>query len=104
MLAFYCLYSVSCWGSDLLKNMSLEEKVGQLLMVHFHGETINRDAKILVQEVKVGGIIYYNWSNGLTSPEQVQTLSAALQELTKGNRESIPLLIAADQEGGIVCC
>ncbi len=102
VLALSCLCSVSCLRSDLLENMSLEEKVGQLMMVHFHGETVNDEARILVQEVKVGGIIYYNWSNGLTSPEQVQTLSGALQELTKENRSSIPLLIAADQEGGIV--
>ena len=101
-MLFRILACLCCFESDLLKNMSLEEKVGQLLMVHFHGETINEDARILVQDTKVGGIIYYNWSNGLSSPEQVQTLSAGLQELTKGNHKSIPLLIAADQEGGVV--
>jgi beta-N-acetylhexosaminidase len=82
--------------------MSLEEKVGQTLMVHFHGELINDDAKTLVQDTKVGSIIYYNWSNGLTSPAQVQALSAGLQRLAKENRIPIPLLIAADQEGGVV--
>lgn len=82
--------------------MSLEEKVGQILMVHFHGETINDDAKTLVQDTKVGSIIYYNWSNGLISPSQIQALSLGLQELAKGNRIPIPLLIATDQEGGVV--
>lgn len=82
--------------------MSLEEKVGQILMVHFHGEVANDDAKILVQDAKVGSIIYYNWSNGLISPAQVQGLSAGLQQLAKENRIPIPLLIAADQEGGVV--
>ncbi|HRD56133.1 MAG TPA: glycoside hydrolase family 3 N-terminal domain-containing protein [Parachlamydiaceae bacterium] len=82
--------------------MSLEEKVGQILMVHFHGEIANDEAKALVQETKVGAIIYYNWSNGLTSPLQVQALSASLQQLAKENRIPIPLLIAADQEGGVV--
>lgn len=77
--------------------MSLEDKVGQLLMVSFHGEVANEDAKALIQEVKVGGIIYYNWSNGLHSPEQVRNLSAGLQDLAE-----IPLLIATDQEGGVV--
>ena len=79
------------------EGMTLEEKVGQVLMVHFHGEVVNEDAKALVQETKVGSIIYYNWSNGLHSPEQVRSLSADLQALA-----SIPLLIAADQEGGRV--
>lgn len=102
LLAFFCLGTVCCFGSDLLKEMSLEEKVGQILMVHFQGETINDDAKILIQEAKVGSIIYYNWSNGLTSPAQVQALSAGLQQLAKENRIPIPLLITADQEGGVV--
>ena len=82
--------------------MSLEDKVGQLLMVQFYGEVVNDDAKTLIQDTKVGGIIYYNWSNGLTSPKQIQTLSAGLQKLAKDNPSSIPLLIAADQEGGVV--
>ena len=97
-LLFFCLCSVPCFGSNLLKHSSLEEKVGQILMVHFHGEIANEDARTLVQDVKVGGIIYYNWSNGLTSPEQVRTLSADLQKLAR----EIPLLIATDQEGGAV--
>ncbi len=77
--------------------MTLSEKVGQLLMVHFRGEEAGLDAQTLIQEVHVGGIIYYNWANGLHSPSQVQKLSASLQQLA-----SIPLLIAVDQEGGRV--
>ena len=97
-----CCFSFSCFAADKLSSMSLEEKVGQLLMVHFCGETVNDDAKVLIQDTKVGGIIYYNWSNGLHSPEQVQTLSRGLQKVAKENRHGIPLLIAADQEGGLV--
>lgn len=77
--------------------VTLEEKVGQLLMVHFNGEGVNEDARKLIQEVKVGGIIYYTWANGLRSPQQVQSLSEVLQELAE-----TPLLIAIDQEGGNV--
>ncbi len=102
MLTFFCVGACYCFGLDLLKEMSLEEKAGQVLMVHFNGEVVNEDAKTLVQDVKVGGIIYYNWSNGLTSPKQVKALSEDLQKLAKDTSRSIPLLIAADQEGGIV--
>lgn len=77
--------------------MTLEEKVGQLLIAHFSGKVINEDARILVQEVGVGGIIYYEWANGLESPEQVQNLSQGLQRLA-----CIPLFISIDQEGGRV--
>ena len=77
------------------EKMSVEEKVAQTLMVHFHGEEVNKEAIALVQDLKVGGIIYYNWANGLHSQEQVQKLSSDLQKHSK-----IPLLIAVDQEGG----
>ena len=50
---------------------------------------------------KVGGIIYYNWANGLHSPEQIQALSQGLQTLADTNQHPIPLLIAVDQEGGV---
>lgn len=77
------------------EEMRLEEKIGQLLMVHFHGEEANDEARELIQNLHVGGIIYYNWANGLHSPEQVRHLSQGLQSLAK-----LPLIIAVDQEGG----
>jgi beta-N-acetylhexosaminidase len=81
---------------------SLEEKIGQLLMVQFHGESVNEEAETLLRVAKVGAFIYYKWANGLTSPEQVQRLSAGLQALAVSSSSKVPLLIAADQEGGIV--
>lgn len=95
-----------CWASHLsaefVEKMTLEEKAGQLLMVHFHGETANGEAETLICDTKVGGIVYYNWSNGLNSPAQVKNLSSGLQELAENNRLSIPLFIGVDQEGGRV--
>jgi len=91
---FVSLMATVCGITDL----SLEEKVGQVLMPHFLGEGVNDDAKLLIQEGKIGNLIYYTWANGLQDPEQVRTLSQGLQALTN----SIPLLIATDQEGGVV--
>jgi beta-N-acetylhexosaminidase len=86
-----CAAALSCSA------LSIEEKVGQVLMVHFNGEKVNEDARTLVKDLKVGGIIYYRWANGLTSQSQVKELSSELQKMAK-----IPLLIATDQEGGRV--
>jgi beta-N-acetylhexosaminidase len=95
-----------CFGLEnhpySIAKMTLEEKVGQLLLVHFNGEVANEDAKALIQEVYVGGIIYYNWANGLHSLEQIFNLSSGLQKLASQNRMAIPIFIAVDQEGGIV--
>jgi beta-N-acetylhexosaminidase len=99
MLISGMLFCFSC-HADPSQTMSLEEKIGQLLMVHFHGAVANEEAKSLIQDIKVGGIIYYNWSNDLDSPEQVRTLSNGLQNLSMQNNPPIPLLIATDQEGG----
>ncbi len=80
--------------------MSIEEKVGQMFMVYFDGETANENAKKLIQESKVGGIVLYNWANNLENPEKVYKLCHGLQTL---NPAKVPLLIAVDQEGGLVC-
>jgi len=101
-IAFMCLFAFVRLSANTLEKFSLEEKVGQLMMVHFIGKTVNEDAKILIQEIKVGGIIYYNWANGLTSPRQVQDLSVGLQKLTDENLFPFPLFIGVDQEGGRV--
>ncbi len=101
-LAFLGVCALPCYGTSAVQSLSLEEKVGQLLMAHFHGEVANEDARALIQDTKIGGIIYYNWSNGLDSPKQVHLLSAGLQKLVQKNQNPIPLFIAADQEGGVV--
>ncbi|MDP1609039.1 MAG: beta-N-acetylhexosaminidase [Chlamydiales bacterium] len=96
------LFILPCFVFSSLKEMTLEEKVGQILMVHFQGEQANEDAKTLIQKIHVGGIIYYNWANGLYGPEQVLELSSGLQTLAEKNRLAVPLFIAVDQEGGLV--
>lgn len=85
-----------------LDELSIEEKVGQLLMVHFNGEEANDEAKILIQEAYIGSIIYYNWANALSSPQQIRMLSKQLQGLAQQNQSPIPLILAIDQEGGVV--
>ncbi len=91
-----------CFGSSTIDQMTLEEKVGQLLVAHFYGEEANQDAHFLIREVHIGGIIYYNWANGLKSPHQVRLLSDGLQAIACENRLPIPLWIVVDQEGGQV--
>ncbi|WP_158227765.1 glycoside hydrolase family 3 protein [Estrella lausannensis] len=89
----------SCYGG-LIDELSLEEKVGQLLMVHFYGQSANKDSDYLIQDIGVGGIVYFNWCNELKSPMQVQQLSNTLQETAKATLHGIPLFISVDQEGG----
>lgn len=82
--------------------LNLEQKVGQLLLVHFNGKELNDEARRLIDKAHVGGFIYYNWANGLDNPEQVRLLSRSLQDYVKQKSPSIPLFLVVDQEGGRV--
>ncbi len=44
----------------LVANMSDADKVGQLLMIGIHGTTLNDDAKFMLNEYRVGGIILFD--------------------------------------------
>lgn len=101
-IAAFCSLTLATMHASLIDQMSVEEKVGQILMVHFKGEVANAEAEALIQKLYIGSIIYYNWANGLHSPEQVRLLSHGLQALAKKTHMGIPLFIAVDQEGGRV--
>jgi len=90
-------YSLFSFTSLAAFSMTLEEQVGQLLLPHFVGEEINEDAKRLIHEAHVGGFVYYQWTNILRGPQEVKKLSEDLQK-----ESSFPLIIAVDQEGGVV--
>ncbi|MCH9630161.1 MAG: Beta-hexosaminidase [Chlamydiia bacterium] len=85
-----------------IEELSVEEKVGQLLFAHFNGISHTKDAEELVNKALIGGIIYYEFSNPFEDPYQVQALSIDLQNQTKRNKHPIPLFISVDQEGGRV--
>ena len=44
----------------LVANMSDADKVGQLMMIGIHGKTLNDDAKFMLNEYRVGGIILFD--------------------------------------------
>ncbi|MGK5593946.1 MAG: beta-N-acetylhexosaminidase [Parachlamydiaceae bacterium] len=92
---FFCFLQLL--GHFDIDRLSLEEKVGQLLVVHFRGETFNQEASRLLSEVYVGGFVLFPWANGLHSKEQTKELTALLQ-----SNSATPLFIAVDQEGGRV--
>ena len=107
LILLICCFQILSFASSSnnklkVSSLSLEEKVGQLLIAHFEGLDINDEAKTLIENCHVGGIIYYSFSNPFENPEQVQSLSMNLQKLAKSKALGIPLFICADQEGGLV--
>jgi len=82
----------------LVAKMTLEEKIGQLLVVGFHSKQVDPHIRSMIQEYKVGGVILYD--RNMESKRQVSQLTEDLQELALGNDQPIPLMITIDQEGG----
>ncbi len=80
--------------------MTLDEQIGQLLMVGFWGSTPSQEIIDLIQRYQVGNIILF--SRNVRDARQVLELTQGLQMIAKAAGHHYPLLIAIDQENGIV--
>ena len=86
--------------------MSLDVKIGQMLMVGFRGFEVS-DNYPIVQDVRdrhLGGVPLFDYDvvkkeavRNIESPSQVEVLVESLQAAS-----AIPLLVAVDYEGGII--
>ncbi|EGD53120.1 Beta-N-acetylhexosaminidase [Thermoanaerobacter ethanolicus JW 200] len=82
-----------------IDEMTLEEKIGQMLMVGFPSPTYDDHIKELVREYKIGNIILF--SRNVKDGKQLKNLCNDIQkDVIKNTR--IPALISIDQEGGMV--
>ncbi len=86
--------------SNYTDGMTLEEQIGQTLMVGFAGTAAPREVIDLIQRHHVGNIILF--SRNVRDAEQVRTLTRSLQRAAREAGHAHPLLIAIDQENGIV--
>jgi beta-N-acetylhexosaminidase len=80
---------------SLFAELSIEEKIGQILMFPIHGEDFTKQMEDVLNQIHPGGIILYNWANKLTDLEKIKNLTKNLQM-----HSNIPLFIGIDQEGG----
>lgn len=103
----------------LVSRMTLEEKVGQLFVMRVYGHSATapdqadidanlkeigvRTAAELIEKYRVGGIIYFTWAHNTRDPHQIADLSNGIQRASLEQPRGLPLLIATDQEHGIVC-
>jgi beta-N-acetylhexosaminidase len=87
-------------------DVSLEHKIGQMLMIGFRGLQVSKDHFIVrdIQERNLGGVVLFDYDvpsespvRNIESPVQVETLVASLQA-----KADTPLLVAIDHEGGVL--
>lgn len=82
----------------LMEEMSVEEKVGQLLVVGMKGKSFNHEVDRLIRQYHVGGLILLG--KNVSTPSGILQL---LNESKKANADNeIPLFLSVDEEGGRV--
>ncbi|WP_395838929.1 beta-N-acetylhexosaminidase [Archangium violaceum] len=81
----------------LMARLSLEDKVGQLMMVGFAGTEVDGSVEELVRGRRVGGVCLFK--RNIEDSEQVARLNDGLRRLLA---DGIPPFLALDQEGGNV--
>jgi beta-N-acetylhexosaminidase len=84
-------------AQSIVRNMSLDQKLGQMVIVEFYGPTLNGDLNHMIAVNQVSGVLIENKNGNAQTRTQLTTLNASMQKLTH-----IPLFISTDFEGGIV--
>ncbi|WP_163508875.1 glycoside hydrolase family 3 protein [Fodinicola acaciae] len=103
---------------QLIKHMTLEEKVGQLFVTQAWGESATNPsdadkaknqeyfgldtAAQIIQKYHPGGVILFQINNNTNNPQQIAGLTNGLQKAAISSGTHLPLLISTDQEQGIV--
>ncbi|MPQ44929.1 glycoside hydrolase family 3 protein [Clostridium tarantellae] len=96
----------------IVSNMTLEEKIGQMLMLDFRKwnlngcfeedfTEINDEVANIIEKYDLGGVILF--AQNVKGTKQTTKLVHDLQQVAINDKDgNLPLLITIDQEGGIV--
>lgn len=79
-----------------IKEMTLDEKIGQMVIVGFDGYTIDDSVRAMIQDYHVSGFILYG-RNVESSSQLLELINSLKRENAKNNK--FPLFISVDEEG-----
>ncbi|MEK4111182.1 beta-N-acetylhexosaminidase [Paenibacillus sp. DS2363] len=83
---------------EQLSSLTLEEKIGQMILAGVQGTTLDDQAKQMITDQKVGGIIFY--ANNVSTLEGTAKFVQSIKEANQSN--PVPIFMSVDQEGGKV--
>lgn len=83
---------------EQLNSLTLEEKIGQMILAGVQGTTLDDQAKQMITDQKVGGIIFY--ANNVSTLEGTAKFVQSIKEANQSN--PVPIFMSVDQEGGKV--
>ncbi len=87
--------TVQQYAALLTQQLSLNDELGQMMMVQLVGQDLTPDAIQMINAQGAGGILFF--AANIQSAGQIKGLTAQAQKIA-----SIPLLMSIDQEGGVV--
>lgn len=81
----------------IMQRMTLNQKLGQLMLVQFVGPSYSPDLSTMVSQFDVGAVLIFAANNNIESKPQLKGLIQQMQ-----SNSSVPLMVSIDQEGGTV--
>ena len=81
----------------IVNNMSLDQKLGQMMIVQFEGPDYGLDISTMVTQYNIGAVLLFGTNNNIVNQAQLKGLIQQMQ-----HNSTIPLAVAIDQEGGTV--
>ncbi|SHG54547.1 glycoside hydrolase family 3 protein [Ornithinibacillus halophilus] len=82
--------------SNYIDDMTINEKIGQLIIGGITGTTLTTEMKSLINDYELGGFIFY--ADNFTTEDQAKKL---VEEIISENENNpIPQFLSVDQEGG----
>ncbi|WP_165423790.1 glycoside hydrolase family 3 protein [Ktedonosporobacter rubrisoli] len=81
----------------IIHKMSLEQKLGQMMIVQFTGSSYSLPLSTMIGKYGVGAVLLFSANGNIISKTQFQGL---IQQMK--SHSAIPLAVAIDQEGGAV--
>ncbi|MGO4538516.1 beta-N-acetylhexosaminidase [Paenibacillus sp. 2TAB19] len=83
---------------EQIDEMTLNEKIGQMIIIGLEGTKADKEAIKMIKENKIGGFILFK--DNMSSADQIISLLNALKSENESNK--VPLWLSVDQEGGKV--
>ncbi len=90
--------NIQAYINLIVDHLSLDQKLGQMMMVQFVGSTDSLDLSTMINQYSVGSVILLTANGNVVDKTQLTNLTHQMQQ----NSQGLPLTIAIDQEGGSV--
>jgi beta-N-acetylhexosaminidase len=86
---------------SIMAGMTLDQKLGQLIIVEYIGNQYQNGLQYMISQQSVGGYMYQESNHNFDTPYDVASQVNALSQQAMQDAK-VPLMIATDQEGGLV--